>query len=128
MSQIRLLFLGQKPIAEACYNILQNLNLKEEITLCGVVSNSARNVWWRSNSIYQIRPSTMHFIDNDKKNEEEILWLIKTKKVNTIVSVQHPWILSSEILDKVKGNAYNLHLAKLPEYRGFNSFTHAILN
>lgn len=32
------------------------------------------------------------------------------------------------MLKEVNYNAFNLHLAKLPEYKGYNSFNHAILN
>ena len=35
-----------------------------------------------------------------------------------ILSVQHPWILSSEILGLVGGRALNLHNARTPQYRG----------
>jgi methionyl-tRNA formyltransferase len=53
---------------------------------------------------------------------------IKRYRVDTILCVQHSWILSSEVLAAVDYNALNFHNAKLPEYRGYNAVNHAILN
>ena len=67
-------------------------------------------------------------IDNAKRNEPIILSAIERRNIDAIVSVQHIWVLSQEVLDAVNQKAYNLHNAKLPEYGGYNTITHAILN
>ena len=45
-----------------------------------------------------------------------------------IISIQYHEILKKEHIDKAKIMAINLHMAPLPEYRGCNQFTYAILN
>jgi methionyl-tRNA formyltransferase len=45
-----------------------------------------------------------------------------------LISVQYHRILTSAQLGKARRAAVNLHMAPLPEYRGSNQFTHAILD
>lgn len=123
----RILFLGQKPIGEECYTLLfrsqsKNINIKT------VVSNEKKTNWWKSNYIYEnSKKNNIKFISNEKRNENEIIDSIKEYKINLIISVQHCWIFSDKILKIVNGNAYNLHNAKLPDYKGYNTINHAIL-
>jgi len=53
---------------------------------------------------------------------------LKLSDVDFIISVLHPRILQKEILDKARIAAVNLHQAPLPEYKGCNSGSHAIMN
>lgn len=53
---------------------------------------------------------------------------IEKFRIDAIISVQHPWILSDKIIKAVDSLAFNLHNAKLPDYKGHNSISHAILN
>jgi len=48
--------------------------------------------------------------------------------LDTMVSVQYQWILSSRLLHAVNHAAYNLHNAKLPDYRGHNCIHWALRN
>jgi len=48
-------------------------------------------------------------------------------KVDIIYSVQHHELLRQQDIDKARKIAVNLHLAPLPEYRGCNQFSFAIL-
>lgn len=124
----RVLFLGQKPIGEQCFVHLLNQNSKK-IKVLGVVSNSSTKVWWKTNKIYQLaKIKSLSFIANEKRNEEQIQEFIISRKINIIISVQHPWIISNKILSLVNYFAFNLHQAKLPKYKGYNAFNHAILN
>jgi methionyl-tRNA formyltransferase len=68
------------------------------------------------------------YVSNSTKNEFEILNNILLNRIDLIISVQHPWILPANIINKVDGMAFNLHNAKLPEYKGYNSISHAIIN
>jgi len=45
-----------------------------------------------------------------------------------IISVQYHEILKKEHINKARKIAINLHMAPLPEYRGCNQFSYAILN
>lgn len=122
----RVLFLGQKPMGEACFGIL----LKQKgLTVCAAVSNENVDTWWKSKGVWELALNNeIPFISNDKPREQELLKIIKEQKVDAIVSVQHNWIISDKILKAVSGFALNLHNAKLPEYKGYNTYNHAILN
>ena len=124
----KILFLGQKPIGEKCFDILLNERC-ETLEICGAVSNITENKWWKSARIFeQSKKNNIPFISNEVRNNEQILELIKKEGINTIISVQHEWILPGKILEAVKGSAFNLHMAKLPEYKGYNTFSFAIIN
>ena len=59
---------------------------------------------------------------------ETISEIIKEFNTDTLMSIQYPKIISDDILKKLNYNCYNLHNAKLPNYRGHNSLTHEIIN
>lgn len=67
-------------------------------------------------------------IDFECRNEKELVDLIVKVTPQFLISVQYPWILSSTILNLVDGLAFNIHNAKLPEYRGHNALSYEILN
>lgn len=121
----RVLFLGQKKLGEACFKLL--VRYFDRAQILGVVTNCTKEVWWKSHWI-----STHYWgknlISNACSSEKEIIRCIKGNKVNLLISVQHPWILSEEVLSLVNGMAFNLHNARLPDYRGYNSVNHCILN
>jgi methionyl-tRNA formyltransferase len=124
-----ILFLGQKPIGESCFFSLMDKK-KPGFNVCAVISNkNTDKTWWKTNNIYKHALSNSFlFIDNEKRNTESLLRVISEKNVNFIISIQHPWILSKEILESVNYQALNLHMAKIPDYKGWNTFSHAILN
>ena len=62
------------------------------------------------------------------RQESELKEFLLYLRPDFILSVQYPWILSSEILGLVGGRALNLHNARLPQYRGHNTISHEILN
>ena len=123
---MNIIFLGQKPIAEKIFfSIITNDNIKN-IYVC---SNKQKNNWWKSNKIYQYcKINQIHFIDNKKRNEAELEKIIFKKKIKFIFSIQHKWIISKKIIDLVNGNAFNLHLCTLPDYRGSCGINLAILH
>ena len=53
--------------------------------------------------------------------------LEELKQCDLLLSVQYGMILSAEDISKA-GVALNLHMAPLPEYRGCNQFSHAIMD
>jgi methionyl-tRNA formyltransferase len=118
--KINIIFLGRGPIAERCFTLCAE---SEKMSIKGVSSNEQ----FREKFLLDDK-SEISFISNTKRNEHLILKLIKEKKIDYLISVQHPWILSKKVLDQVNNQAFNLHNAKLPEYQGFNSISHAILN
>lgn len=74
------------------------------------------------------RRSDVEFINNSERNDEAIEQSIRTHRVDLLLSVQHLWILPPRLLSMVSGQAFNLHNAGLPEYKGYNSIGHAIID
>lgn len=126
---LRIMFMGQKPVGELCFEQLWKRR-NNHYRIAAAVSNMDKTeVWWNGNNIYETcKGEDILFIDNSKRNEERIKEVILEKDINFIVSVGHGWILSNKILELVDYKAVNLHLAKLPEYQGNFTYNHAILN
>ena len=124
----RVLFLGQKHIGQFCFDWLVQQQ-SEHMQVVGTVSNVDTNNWWKDNAIYRAAMQCgLPFLDNSKRNTDGIMKMISDLQVNCLISVNHGWIITGEILSAVNGMAFNLHLAKLPRYKGWNAFSHAILN
>lgn len=123
-----ILYLGQKTIGEQCFDIL--LEHCPPLSVKAAVSNGSPDaVWWKSAGVRErCDADGISFIDNRERNEDAILGLIRELGIDTIISVQHSWILPAPILDAVNGQAFNLHNAKLPDYKGYNACNHALLN
>jgi methionyl-tRNA formyltransferase len=123
----KVLFLGQKPLGEGCFHILEDY---KQLDIVGAVSNvDIDKTWWKTNKIYSCcKEKNIPFIENSRRNEESIRSLIQETDADVLLSIQHPWILSPSLLKLVNYNALNLHMAKLPDYKGWNGFSHAILN
>ncbi|WP_418208632.1 formyltransferase family protein, partial [Azospirillum humicireducens] len=68
------------------------------------------------------------YIPGDRREDKKILQTLKDFQIDALLSIQYSWVLSGEILEEVRGRAYNLHNAKLPDYRGHHSLSHEILN
>ena len=64
----------------------------------------------------------------DRSSENIIINTIKNSEINVLISIQTTKIFSENVLEAVNFNAFNLHNAKLPDYKGFNTMGHAILN
>jgi len=123
----KVLFLGQNWFGEAAWRrlrLFENKTLKV-VAVCS--NSSSQTPWWRSNKIFE-SAGNIPFIENGHRNDQMLLDAIKKYSADTILCVQHPWILSVDVLASVNYNALNFHNAKLPEYRGYNAVNHAILN
>jgi len=127
MKEPRILFLAQKPLGDACFEVLNKSKLGAGVK--AIASNKTKDNWWRSSHLYDYCcEKNVKFIDNSVRNEDELLRVIKDFEINTLISVQHSWVLSGEILKAVDYFAFNLHNAKIPDYKGYNTYNHAILN
>lgn len=125
---LRILYLGQKPIGTRAFHRLIGRQC-DGLRVVGAVTNSGLGNWWQDNSIYRwCERHGLPVIANERRNDEAIAALIEEARVNCLISVQHGWVLPAEMIAAVGGCAFNLHLAKLPEYKGWHAFTHALLN
>lgn len=125
MTKPRILFLGQKPIGEACLKAL----LENSLAPVSIVTNrDTERVWWKSSFIWETgQELNIPLLDNDRRRTDALLKIMHATAPDVLLSVQHQWILPAEILSGVP-RAFNLHLAPLPSYKGYNCFNHAILN
>jgi len=125
---MRVFFLGQGPLGERVFEHALKQS-SSDFRIVGASSNSNTDkAWWGTANIQKLcRSQAISFVPNEKRNEDLLAAALTTTKAELIMSVGHPWILSPRILDIVAGNAVNLHPAPLPEFGGFNTLSHAIL-
>ena len=107
----RVVYLGGKKIGLECLKILYKNIYKLNIDLVGV----------------DISPREGGMLDFVKKNRIKNLSGV-IPSCDVIISVQYHRILSSKEIAKATQRSVNLHMAPLPEYRGCNQFSLAILN
>ncbi|AUC98322.1 hypothetical protein CWS35_31785 [Bradyrhizobium sp. SK17] len=119
----KLIFLGQRQIAWKAMEILARRENREAFELAVLVTDVDTRV--RAERELGFAP---RFLANDRRRTEQIVSAIREEEVSLLISIQHNWIISPDILEAVNGDAYNLHNARLPHYQGYNSISHAILN
>ena len=122
-NKINLVFLGRGKIASNCFNILNQRFFKNYFEIKVIVSNRQ----FFLNNKKNISKNIIKIL-NDNKSENKIFKAIKQKKINLLLSVLHPLMLSDKILKIINYNAFNLHNGDLPNYRGWNATGHAIIN
>jgi len=110
-------------LAERVLKVLARAQQKDFMTIEAVVSEPSYYT-----KVLELCSKPPVWINNSKRNEDEILRTIKMYKIDTAISLQHRWIISKKIIDAVRGYAFNIHFGKLPDYRGHLTLTHAILN
>jgi methionyl-tRNA formyltransferase len=122
---LRVVFLGQKWIGDRCFALLDRYR-QNGVEIVGVVTNLSADRWWATAGVAEgARALGVPVISNEHPNHDAIAEL--AGQADALLSVQHPWILRDELLRSVP-LALNLHLAKLPTYKGYNAANHAILN
>lgn len=92
-----------------------------DIILSGVLSNASRTDQGTSNIYRLAQEQSLVILDN-------LDGLLSHEEVDYLISVQYHEILSDAHLKRAKKDAFNLHMAPLPEYRGCNQFSFAIAN
>jgi methionyl-tRNA formyltransferase len=113
----KIIFLGSKPIGYEClaYLISQREALNAEIT--GILTH-ARKEFGNAMDIGSLAAEfDIAVLDS----------IADLPECDIIYSVQHHEILKQEHIDRARQVAVNLHMAPLPEYRGSNQFSYAII-
>ncbi len=119
---MKIVFMGEKPFAAKC---LEHL-LRKDCEIIGICTRKkTENVWWGKQIIREIAEKNNIPIVGRK----EILDL----KPEIILSVLYPFVIEEGILkptryEKASNFSCNLHLAPLPEYKGCNCGSHALMN
>lgn len=118
MPQTTVVFLGSKPVGFHCFQYL----LAQQKTLGFRVAGLATRL--RTEFAGESDLAALA-----KQNDIPVLQrLDEIPYCDIIYSVQHHELLQEKHLTKAKQFAVNLHLAPLPEYRGCNQFSFAILD
>lgn len=114
-------FLGAKSVGFACLKILQQLQEQGNFSIDAVFTNMNRNV--------EINKKLIDFASEHKmKVYDDIDEILSLEKFDYIISVQYHKILKASHINCAKELAINLHMAPLPEFRGCNQFSYAIIN
>lgn len=66
-------------------------------------------------------------LESETDFQSRLLEIIDKERITHLLSIQYPRKISREIIDSVNSQAFNLHLAPLPEFKGWNGSAHAIL-
>ncbi len=113
----KIIFLGSKPIGYECldYLISQKETLSLEIT--GILTRS-RKEFGNEHDLTELA---------NKYNIPVLNGLSALPECDIMYSVQYHEVLKQEHINKAKELCANLHMAPLPEYRGANQFSFAII-
>ncbi len=119
-----MLYLAQKPVGLAGLRRILEINADGVV---GVITNTKPTGWWNSNEIYLLADRYSIPVLDNATSAIEVARFLRSVNATELLSVQHPNLISRELLDAVHGKAWNLHLSPLPSYRGWNGPSHAIL-
>lgn len=114
----RIVFLGSKPIGFHCLQFLLEQKEELDIEVIGLCTRLRKEFNGESDLAALAQ----------KHNIPVLSSLNDIPECDIIYSVQHHELLKAEHIAKAKTIAVNLHLAPLPEYRGCNQFSFAIID
>lgn len=115
----KVIFLGSKPIGYFCLEHLLKEQEEYNIEVVGVLTNNTNRLGAADLTKLADRYGVQVIKSLDRLIEFECDFLI---------SVQYHEILKAKHLSIASKMAINLHMAPLPEYRGCNQFTFAIID
>jgi methionyl-tRNA formyltransferase len=126
---IRLAVFAQKPVGEKAFvRLIEQSGAGYEV-VAACSNSSAANTWWGSARIAGMaKDAGIPFISSEEADDDRVSRLLAETKSDLVLSIQHGRIFSEQTLSKLALGGLNLHLAPLPEYRGFYGPTHALLN
>ena len=116
----RILFLGSKRVGYHSLKYLIDNQEELDIEIVGVLTDPIARV----DTTYNLKSLAQ---ENGLKVYPDLEFLDEGAKSDILISVQYHRILKKSHIDYGKV-AINLHMAPLPEYRGCNQFSFAILN
>ena len=112
----KIIFLGSKDVGYECLKYLCNQRSKLDLELIGVLTNSHGE-----KIIEYCREKSITIID-------DLDAFTKIDLCDIAISVQYNKILKLEHIEIANEIFINFHIAPLPEYRGCNQFSYAIIN
>lgn len=118
------IFLGSKSVGAEC---LQELILQAHSCQAQVIGVLTNGRSLSSNNDEPTVLSVAHENDIPVFDQPEDLLKLDTP-IDFLISVQYHLILKADILNLAQVAAVNLHMAPLPDYRGCNQFSFAIID
>lgn len=113
----KIIFLGSKPIGYQCFRHLISVAKEIDIEIAGLLTQARKEFSGDSDLVQLASEHNIAVIDSlDTMPECDVLY-----------SVQYHEILKPVHIAKAAQIAVNLHMAPLPEYRGSNQFSYAII-
>jgi methionyl-tRNA formyltransferase len=112
----KVVFLGSKKIGLECLKILHKNSKNLNYEIVGILTNN------RGSDIKN------YALENKLKILNSLEEYLNLDHVDITISVQYHEILKTKHIKKAKDLIVNLHMAPLPEYRGCNQFSYAIIN
>ncbi|MCS4121619.1 formyltransferase family protein [Salinibacter ruber] len=116
----KVVFMGAKEIGSRCLRALLKAVKADAVEIVGVLT--------RPTKLDQGLSVGELCDEYDLPRLESLKEYLALSNVDIVISVQHDQILKKPHLEKPTDVAINLHMAPLPEYRGCNQFTFAILD
>ena len=118
MNKQQIVFLGSKPIGYACLSYLIGVQEQLGVELLGILTQNRKEFDGEADLIALAQQHHIPVIDG----------LENLPECDLIYSVQYHQILKAAHIAKARIRAVNLHMAPLPEYRGSNQFSFAIID
>ena len=118
MSTKKIIFLGSKPIGYECFAYLIEKAPDLNLHIAGLLTQP-RKEFGNGHDLTELALNNNISIFNG---------LDELPECDIIYSVQFHQILKQHDIDKARQIAVNLHMAPLPEYRGSNQFSFAIID
>lgn len=112
----RVVFLGAKPVGFRCLTYLLDRSADLNASVVGVLTNS------RGQDVLRLCQ------ERELPVLRELDDLLRMDPFDVLISVQYHEILRQRHIESARDIAVNLHMAPLPEYRGSNQFSYAIIN
>jgi methionyl-tRNA formyltransferase len=113
----KVVFLGAKPIGHFCFSYLLQHQSELQIEVVGLLSRQRKEFGNEHDLIPLAEENNIPMLNS----------LNEIPPCDIIYSIQYHEILKQEHIAKAAQIAINLHMAPLPEYRGSNQFSFAIL-
>jgi len=117
MPQKKIVFLGSKPIGYECLAYLISQKEALDIEITGLLTRSRKEFGNAHDLNILAEEHKIPVLDS----------LADLPECDILYSVQYHEVLTQQHIDKAQELAVNLHMAPLPEYRGANQFSFAII-
>ena len=118
MVRKKIVFLGSKPIGYRCLEHLLQVKDELNIEVAGILTQVRKEFWGDNDLSALAQQHAVPVLDDTQA----------IPPCDIIYSVQYHQILKKEHIGKASQIAVNLHMAPLPEYRGSNQFSYAIID